>query len=358
MSGLKLEQLSSNWKKLQEQLQAEKKQNNSQQSNGNGVKRKRTDDKQKPTNGYKKPKTTPNRAVKASVSHKMGISSSKPSTSSHTDHDSPKSAISTPTTQHHDEVNIGIHPTHKAGKFLALDCEMVGTGAPPYPDHVLARASLVNFHGELIYDSYVLPPPGIEVKDYRTFVSGITPANLQPGVARPFGEVQKMVAGLLEGKVLVGHALKNDLLVLELKHPRRDLRDTSRYPKFRVESRGKPPALRNLAKAELGWEIQVGEHSSVEDARAAMALFRKERAGFEEENRRVFGDKPRGGRREASKQVNGMEPDEDGEDEDENEDEYDVLDDEEVDSEEEPTKKAAVVAVKKRRKKKNRTKRK
>jgi RNA exonuclease 4 len=42
---------------------------------------------------------------------------------------------------------------------------------------------------------------------------------------------------------------------------------TSRYAPFRVESKGKPPTLRNLAWSELGSIIQTGEHSSVEDGK-------------------------------------------------------------------------------------------
>ena len=39
----------------------------------------------------------------------------------------------------------------------------------------------------------------------------------------------------------------------------------------------------------LGVKIQAGEHSSVEDARATMALFRAEKEGFEAEAVRRFG---------------------------------------------------------------------
>jgi hypothetical protein len=53
---------------------------------------------------------------------------------------------------------------------------------------------------------------------------------------------------------------------------RRDSRNvsaghTSRYAPFRFESKGKPPALRNLAWSELGLIIQTGEHSRVEDGK-------------------------------------------------------------------------------------------
>ena len=188
---------------------------------------------------------------------------------------------------HRDEPNAGLHPTNKVGKFLALDCEMVGTGPPPHRDNVLACVSLVNFNGEQIYDSYVLPPPGIQVHDYRTPVSGIQPIHLCQGTARPFAEVKKVVTGLLHDRILVGHALRNDLQALVLSHPRRDTRDTSRYPHFRPKKGS--PSLRNLAKSELGLTIQTGQHSSLEDARTAMLLFRKEKVGFEQENRREFG---------------------------------------------------------------------
>ena len=40
----------------------------------------------------------------------------------------------------------------------------------------------------------------------------------------------------------------------------------------------RPQALRVLAKRELGLEIQAGEHSSVDDARAALYLYHKARA--------------------------------------------------------------------------------
>ena len=295
MSELDLGQLSSNWKKLREKLQSEKK----DQPSGNGLKRKRPENRTKVATGFKKTKLSDGQLQRASNGQKMGANGSKEVSARaqlSKEHDISRKDISAAygstneTAQYStDEINGGIHPFHKVGKYVALDCEMVGTGPPPYLDNVLARASLVNFHGEQIYDSYVLPPPRIDIKDYRTHVSGITPGHLVEGYARPFAEVVKDVANLLDTRILVGHALQNDLQALLLSHAKRDLRDTSRHPKFRVESKGRPPALRNLVKAELGMKIQAGEHSSVEDARAAMMLFRKEKAGFEEDNRKRFG---------------------------------------------------------------------
>ncbi|XP_034172605.1 RNA exonuclease 4 isoform X1 [Osmia lignaria lignaria] len=155
----------------------------------------------------------------------------------------------------------------KLTKQISMDCEMVGIGDGT--ESMLARVSIVNRHGFCVYDKYVKPRE--PVQDYRTKVSGIRPHNLQNG--EEFEVVQKEVAEMLRGRILIGHALKHDLDVLYLSHPRKHLRDTSRFKTFRQLSRGNTPSLKKLAHELLGREIQVGEHSSVEDARAAMQLY-------------------------------------------------------------------------------------
>ncbi|GCC39805.1 hypothetical protein chiPu_0023414 [Chiloscyllium punctatum] len=55
-------------------------------------------------------------------------------------------------------------------KYVAIDCEMVGTG--PYGRvNEMARCSIVNYQGQVIYDKYVKPKEPIT--DYRTRWSGI-----------------------------------------------------------------------------------------------------------------------------------------------------------------------------------------
>lgn len=162
---------------------------------------------------------------------------------------------------------------------------MVGVGPNPSETSAVARVSMVNFHGEQLYDSYVRPKE--RVTDFRTAVSGIAPAHLR--AARPFEDVQADVAALLDGRVLVGHAVHHDLEVLWLGHPRRDVRDTGRHPAFRKLAMGRAPALKTLAREVLGLDIQVGEHSSVEDARACMLLFRREKEAFEREHVKKWG---------------------------------------------------------------------
>ena len=70
------------------------------------------------------------------------------------------------------------HTHHSAGKCIALDCEMVGTG-PTGDFSMLARCSLVNHHGNTLYDKYVAPMDVIT--DYRTQYSGIRPRDLEGG---------------------------------------------------------------------------------------------------------------------------------------------------------------------------------
>ncbi|KAJ3138870.1 3'-5' exonuclease [Geranomyces variabilis] len=169
------------------------------------------------------------------------------------------------------------HPgQQKMGKFIGIDCEMVGVG-PGGIQSVLARVSLVNFYGHVLLDEFVVPQE--PVTDYRTHVSGITPELLVN--ATPFKEVQQRVADLIKDRIVVGHALKNDFSALLLQHPGKLVRDTALYKPFRALAKGRAPALRKLAKELLAIDIQKGEHSSVEDAKVAMLLYRKERVQWE-----------------------------------------------------------------------------
>lgn len=165
------------------------------------------------------------------------------------------------------------------GNYLAIDCEMVGVGHKG-SESILARVSIVNFHGATILDRFVKPQE--KVTDYRTWVSGVRPKDLRN--APSFSEVQGEVAGLIKGKVLVGHAIQNDLKALLLSHPKPLIRDTSTFQPLRDLAKTKYPSLKKLAQLVLGIEIQVeGEsHSSVEDARATMAVFRSQKVKWDE----------------------------------------------------------------------------
>ncbi|KAJ1933670.1 3'-5' exonuclease [Linderina macrospora] len=164
------------------------------------------------------------------------------------------------------------------GKYLAVDCEMVGAGFKGSRS-MLARVSIVNYYGHVIMDTFVKPQE--QVTDYRTWVSGIRKSDLTNG--ERFKDVQQQVADLFKDRVVIGHALQNDLRALMLTHPPLMVRDTAKYKAFRKLNNGSAPSLRKLAASVLNINIQEGEHSSVTDAKTTMLLYRKAKDEWEKE---------------------------------------------------------------------------
>ncbi|XP_016325616.1 RNA exonuclease 4-like [Sinocyclocheilus anshuiensis] len=167
-----------------------------------------------------------------------------------------------------ESVLVKEHAFEGLTRAVAMDCEMVGVGCDG-EDSILARVSIVNHFGKCIYDKYVKPTE--KVTDYRTAVSGIRPADIENG--EDIKTVQKEVAQILEGRILVGHAIHNDLKILLLDHPKKMIRDTQKYKPFRQRVKSARPALRVLCKEILNVKVQQGEHSSVQDAQATMRLY-------------------------------------------------------------------------------------
>ena len=172
-------------------------------------------------------------------------------------------------------------------KIFALDCEMVGLGLDDRS--ILARATLVNSKGDVVFDKHVRPPKGADVINYRTHVSGIRPKDIKwNSDALDFKTAQNQVAAIIKNCIVVGHSLKNDFHALMLTHPPHLTRDTARYkPLLRARKQGsfkvkhRPQKLKKLTKEILGVEIQEGEHDSADDARAALALYYKFRKEWE-----------------------------------------------------------------------------
>lgn len=171
----------------------------------------------------------------------------------------------------------GNHNSFSECRYVALDCEMVGVG-PGGKRSVLARVSIVDYFGRCLFDRFVKVEE--RVTDYRHHVTGICPHDLTSGHALPFGQCRQQVINLIRNKVLVGHALENDLAILGIHHPWFAIRDTSTYYPYQKRDRyGRicPSRLCHLAKIHLGIEIQKKghPHCPIEDACAAMALYRK-----------------------------------------------------------------------------------
>lgn len=158
--------------------------------------------------------------------------------------------------------------------IVALDCEMVGVGPEGRQDE-LARVSVVNYTGDVLYDTFVRPRE--PVTDYRTKFSGVRESDIGPNSdAVDSFEAQRVVGELLNGRIVVGHALKNDFRVLRIAHPGQKVRDTSDYYRKLWNRRSThKPALKTLVAQVLGVDtFQKNEHDSCEDARAALALYK------------------------------------------------------------------------------------
>lgn len=178
-------------------------------------------------------------------------------------------------------------PMKRRDMYFAVDCEMVGVG-PNGTESALARVSIVNFANEIVLDTYVkVDQP---VTDYRTFVSGIRPEHIESDSAMPIVRVQILVSKILNGKILIGHGLENDLKVMGIQHPMSDIRDTATYTPFmrKIEKENDetihcPRRLKELVMEKLGKQIQVEgkPHSPVEDAIAAMDLYKSKRNNWE-----------------------------------------------------------------------------
>ncbi|XP_026711875.1 apoptosis-enhancing nuclease-like [Athene cunicularia] len=180
----------------------------------------------------------------------------------------------------------------RPGKYVAIDCEMVGTG-PQGRLSELARCSVVNYEGDVIYDKYVQPE--LPIVDYRTRWSGITKQHMKSAI--PFKAAQAEILKILKDKIVVGHAIHNDFQALKYFHPKDRTRDTSRIPILNQRA-GLPSranvSLKSLARHLLQKKIQVGckGHSSVEDAQTAMELYRLVEVQWETELARSLPPRP------------------------------------------------------------------
>jgi len=163
--------------------------------------------------------------------------------------------------------------------IVALDCEMVGVGK--LKRNALARCSIVDYHGNVIYDQHI--KPNLPVTDYRTKWSGILPSHMRKAIS--FKMARKQILAILQSKIIVGHSLHFDFKILKYRRVARDVRDTSRCVLLRTKASlpaNQTPSLRKLANGVLGREIQVGVHCSVEDAVASMDLYRTVEGKWEE----------------------------------------------------------------------------
>merc|ERR1712004_506815 len=155
-------------------------------------------------------------------------------------------------------------PVRERFNIVALDCEMVGSIDNK---SLLARATLLNGHGDVLLDEYCMPSE--EIKEMRTSIHGITIDQLK-GKQSDY-RLKSKIAKILKNKKLVGHSVDKDLAVLGIDHPEHLIRDTA-Y-KFSWTICRKKPSLQRLTWKKLRVNIQEGAHDSYEDTLAALMVY-------------------------------------------------------------------------------------
>ncbi|RHZ79406.1 hypothetical protein Glove_146g43 [Diversispora epigaea] len=179
------------------------------------------------------------------------------------------------------------------GTLIAIDAEFValnqeeteissdGTISVLRPKLLsLARVSVVRGEGPkeglpLIDDHIVASEP---VVDYLTEFSGIKAGDLDPLTSQytlvPLKMAYKKLRLLLDlGCIFVGHGLKKDFRIINILVPSNQVVDTVEI--FHNKTRARKLSLKFLAWYLLRQDIQTDSHDSIEDARTALAIYKK-----------------------------------------------------------------------------------
>lgn len=153
---------------------------------------------------------------------------------------------------------------------LVIDTEMVTcvTGRTRCMA-VAAQISIVDTDGNVVLHTYA--HPCLEIVSYNTKHSGLTADLLQ--TAPPLRQVRCKITRLIRGRVLVGHAIENDLWALNIFHPAHLIVDTQRIGQIQCMFGSRTPGLKPVCRELLQCDIQTGSHCSLEDARATADLF-------------------------------------------------------------------------------------
>lgn len=165
--------------------------------------------------------------------------------------------------------------------IVALDCEMVVCSDG---QKHLARVTIVNYNRHVLFDEFVKPP--LAVKDYLTHITNITAFQLNN--SHSLDHFLPVIQRLLANKVVVGHTIEYDFEALRMIHDNKLVRDISLFSFFR---NGKfRTGLRELSRKFLSINIQEGRHSSAEDARATLELYKLYKQEIDQEFKdRYFG---------------------------------------------------------------------
>ena len=182
----------------------------------------------------------------------------------------------------------------RAGTHVAIDAEFValqqeeveikadGTRETIRPSRLgLARVSVLRGsgvdEGTAFIDDYISTTTE-PIIDHLTTFSGIEVGDLDPTISRrhvvKLKVAYKKIWLLLHlGCIFVGHGLLKDFRIINMHVPKSQVVDTVLL--FFIPARQRKLSLRFLAWFFLGRDIQQSTHDSIEDARSALALYRK-----------------------------------------------------------------------------------
>ncbi|KZT57809.1 hypothetical protein CALCODRAFT_433535 [Calocera cornea HHB12733] len=141
----------------------------------------------------------------------------------------------------------------------------------------LARVTLVDYHGQIIYDLWIRPQSPITgpVRN-QTFPNegAERMCMLYPSLSS-FEEVQALIGEVLEDRIIVGHSLWESLSILGLSHPAALTRDVELYWPFRNRLNLQTHVrLQTLIWHFMRRHIQRNRMDSLENARAQIDLYR------------------------------------------------------------------------------------
>lgn len=153
----------------------------------------------------------------------------------------------------------------KETPVIAIDCEMV---ICEDQQRHLARVSIVNYNRHVLFDEYIKPT--MKITNYLKEVTNLD--SIKIGRAMPLSFYKEKLEGIFKDKKIVGHTLESDFKALNFDIREYRVRDISEFSFFK---NGKfKESLKNLTSKFLKLGIQGGSHSSVEDARAALELYK------------------------------------------------------------------------------------
>ena len=145
-------------------------------------------------------------------------------------------------------------------KYVAIDCEFdQGHGK-----NVPCKVSIVNSKGEIIVDT-LIHNSDILIRSHKD-IHGIDQRMLID--APKYDHVRDFVMSICQECIFVGHSVKQDLKVM-------GIGEVYFIDTATAMDGHQPKKLKDVAGKQLNAFIQEGIHSSLVDARAALAIFRK-----------------------------------------------------------------------------------